>query len=69
VTLEVLQVFVVVKRMIPNRVILLRRRVYDGGVLVCKARKVDPVFFRVQRFEVPVRKAQKISNWEEMEYG
>jgi hypothetical protein len=54
--------------MIPNRVILLRRRVYDGGVFVRKARKVDSIFFRVQRFKMPVRKAQKISNWEEMGY-
>jgi hypothetical protein len=47
VTFEVLQVFIVVQGGISYGVVLLRRRVDNGRILVGKAREVYPVFLRI----------------------
>jgi len=42
---------------------------YDGSVSVCKTRKIDPIFFRVQRFEMSAIPKKKISKQKEMQHG
>ncbi len=48
---KVLEVFVVVERMISDRVVLLGRRVYNRGILVRESRYIDTVLFGEQCFQ------------------
>ena len=54
---EVLQVFVVVERVVPHRVIFLRRSVHNSRRAMRKSRQVDAVLFTVERLDVLARAA------------
>ena len=53
-SLEILQILVVVQGVVPYGVVLLGGGMYDSCILVSETREIDPILFRIQRFQVSV---------------